>query len=116
MKQKTIRERFGEKILKLRNIYGMSQMDLAHQLGYSSTGMISQIESGKRGMGIEKIDQVAKLFKIQPNFLFSEVEMKTDDLKLCIAFEAQLKLPPEKRHVHFEAIKSLLMLTANFKA
>lgn len=111
MQSKTIREIFGEQLKKLRQAHGMSQMDLAYILKYTSSGMVSQIENGKRGMDLEKIHQVVELFNVQPNFFFGEREIKGNDLKLCLAFEAQVMLPPEKRHDYFKCIRTLLLDT-----
>lgn len=72
----------GKKIRQLRNLTGATQMDLARHLGFSSTGAISQVESGSKGLTIENIHRTAAFFGVHSAVLFSPVEMSDDDLSI----------------------------------
>lgn len=72
----------GKKIRQLRGLTGTTQMDLAHHLGFSSTGAISQVESGSKGLTIENIHRTAEFFGVHSAALFSPVEMTDDDLTI----------------------------------
>lgn len=75
MTEKTIREIFGERLRHLREQRGLSQLDLAYELGYDSTGMVSLVETGQRGMDIEKIVKATQFFDVDPNYFFKGVEI-----------------------------------------
>lgn len=70
----------GKKIRQLRGLTGTTQMDLARHLSFSSTGAISQVESGSKGLTIENIHRTAEFFGVHSSALFSPVEMNDDDL------------------------------------
>ena len=72
----------GKKIKHLRALTKTTQMDLAHHLGIVSTGAISQVESGSKGLTVENIQRAAEFFGVHPAVLFSPVEMSADDLAI----------------------------------
>lgn len=45
-----LRRIFGKKIKQLRRIRGTTQVELAKELGFTSTGTISQVKNGIRGL------------------------------------------------------------------
>lgn len=95
----------GKKIRKLRKIAGLTQMDLAFELGYNSTGTISQIENGVSGMDNDQILRAAQFFGVDPLVLFTDHEYTDRQLELAIKFHTFL-LDPDARH--FDSIEALL--------
>jgi transcriptional regulator with XRE-family HTH domain len=83
----------GKKVRLLRQRDGMSQVDLAKLLGYTSTGTISQVERGLRGMDVDKIIQTAKIFGISPEFLLSDKEYDEQSLKMIVNFQKIIENP-----------------------
>lgn len=77
----------GEKIRQQREAKGMTQLELARRIGYTTTGAISLIESGKRDISIDKVREIAKALDVTPHWLMgwsdSPLEIKTD-LELTI--------------------------------
>jgi len=107
-KKKTFNEMFGEKVKTLRDIHGMTQIDLAFKIGYESTGMISQIENGLKGMSDDIKFNLAKLFKVPMAILLNDKEYSKDDLKMLVKMMEILELSAEERPEHFKSIKILL--------
>lgn len=77
----------GEKIRQQREAKGMTQLELAQKIGYTTTGAVSLIESGKRDISIDKVREIAKALDVTPHWLMgwsdSPLEIKTD-LELTI--------------------------------
>jgi len=107
-KQKQFKKMLGEKIKTLRDIHGMTQMDLAHKLGYESSGMVSQIENGTKGMDQEKIFKLSQIFNVSMIDLLSNKRYSRDDFKMIIKLQEWLDLPSDKRPKHFESVRLLL--------
>ena len=61
------RKNIKERRLELK----MSQTDLAKKVGYSDKSMVSQIESGKTDIPIEKFEQIAKALRTTPQELLT---------------------------------------------
>jgi transcriptional regulator with XRE-family HTH domain len=74
-KTKEYNQRVGERIRLFREIQGLSQVELATMLGYTSTGAFSLIESGERGLNRTKLSHAAKV-------LDTFAEVLTADSKL----------------------------------
>jgi len=62
-------QRFGEKLRTLRNRHNITLIDLAHRLGLSAHGYISEIESGKKKPTVEFVINVAKIFNVTTDSL-----------------------------------------------
>lgn len=62
-------ERFGEKLKTLRNRHDITLTDLAHRLGMSAHGYISEIESGKKKPTVEFVVNVASIFNVTTDSL-----------------------------------------------
>lgn len=77
----------GEKIRQQREAKGMTQLELAQKIGYTTTGAISLIESGKRDISIDKVREIAKALDVTPHWLMgwsdNPLTIKTD-LELTI--------------------------------
>jgi transcriptional regulator with XRE-family HTH domain len=68
--------RLGEKVRFLREQAGMSQSELAQELGLSehSKGFISEIESGKKTPRAELVLKLANIFRVTTDFLLRDEE------------------------------------------
>jgi transcriptional regulator with XRE-family HTH domain len=69
-------QRFGEKLRVLRKQHGMTQHDLAAQLGFASQGYIHFLETGK------KLPNALLLLKIADLFHVTTDQLMRDDLEL----------------------------------
>jgi transcriptional regulator with XRE-family HTH domain len=86
------REILGKKLRLLREINGsVTQEQLGMLLGYSSNSAISLIESGKRGMGQDKIVHAAKALGVNPAVLLSDRDMSQEELEFYVLFETAFK-------------------------
>ena len=88
------RKMLGKKIKALRIGKGITQVELAKALGFTSTGAISQVESGLRGMTFESILNTAKLLGVHPVFLLTPDYIELADFELI---EAMLRLCSRRR-------------------
>lgn len=57
-------QRFPEKLRTLRQRHGMTQRQLATELGITTQVYISDLESGKRRPGTELVYKIAHLFGV----------------------------------------------------
>ena len=77
----------GDRIRQQREAKGITQLELARRIGYTTTGAISLIESGKRDLSLDKVREIAKALDVTPHWLMgwsdSPLEIKTD-LELTI--------------------------------
>jgi transcriptional regulator with XRE-family HTH domain len=74
----------GRKIKMLRLEKGLRQEDLGRLLGYDSLTMISLIESGKKGMGMDKISKAAEVFGVNEAFLLSTKQLNNEQIQMII--------------------------------
>ena len=77
----------GERIREQREAKGMTQLELAHKIGYSTTGAISLIEAGKRDISLEKVKEIARALDVTPHWLMGWSASPHDtksDLQLTI--------------------------------
>ncbi|MFC4323670.1 helix-turn-helix domain-containing protein [Litchfieldia salsa] len=65
-------KKIGEQIKAIRNNKGLTQSFVAKQLGYKSPSMLSEIESGKKGLDANKVPLVAKILGVEIEELFFE--------------------------------------------
>ena len=63
---------FGEKLRKLRQHRGLSQGELAHQLGLSSHSHLSNIEGGRRTASLEVTVRAAYYFGVSLDYLIRD--------------------------------------------
>lgn len=99
-----IKKILGSKIKTLRQINDVTQEELRKELGYRSTGMISQIEDGTKGMSLEQVIKAARFFNVHPAVLVSDVELDSDDLFMLQRLSIVLK----KKGKHYASIQTLL--------
>ncbi len=60
------------KFKQLRENKGLTQKQLSDLLGYTNSGVVANIELGKRGMSMSKVCEVAELFNVTIDELFSK--------------------------------------------
>lgn len=85
-KETTLYVRFQARLKQLREAAGMSQDDLMaalHWTGDSSN--LSQIEGGHRGISIERVEELAAFFKVDPGIFFKEIDPSEGQVKSDIA-------------------------------
>ena len=72
----------GQRIAYLLRQNKMKQLDLMKALGYKSTGMISQIITGDRGMSAEMIQKAADVLGVNPAFLIASAPMTDTEMAM----------------------------------
>lgn len=82
--EQTIDQIIGNKIKEFRVIRNISQNELAKALGYSSNGMLSQVENGTRSMHIRRIPNLSKKLKIPIRYFFLKKKMSEKNLKRLV--------------------------------
>ncbi|HRR41753.1 MAG TPA: helix-turn-helix transcriptional regulator [Syntrophales bacterium] len=95
----------GRRIRIIRKRARLSQMDLARAAGYTSSGMLSQIERGLVGMELSKLLRVADALGVHPVALLSDLDLTDEQLIHLSEFAKLLKSPNPK---NLEAILTLL--------
>lgn len=65
-----MKRKLGERIKEIRIQKGLTQSFVAKELGYKSPSMLSEIESGKKGIDAEKIPLLANILGVDINELF----------------------------------------------
>jgi transcriptional regulator with XRE-family HTH domain len=111
------RQMLGKKIKTLRTARGITQVELARALGFTSTGAISQVENGLRGLMFESIINVAKVFDVHPVFLMAPDDIELDDCELISAmfrlFEKR-RQEPELADRVIEELRAVLLKDDSF--
>ena len=64
-----IKKKIGNRIRLMREKKGMTQEQLALKVGYDSRSTICCIETGSRGVPIDKIIEIAKCLDCTPEYL-----------------------------------------------
>lgn len=95
---------FGERVKARRLELGMSQLDLALKIGYNTKQAISKIESGERGIKVEKINLLADALGIPIDALIGETEQDLID-----------ELVDELRGMPEDTIRNLLQTVRSLK-
>jgi transcriptional regulator with XRE-family HTH domain len=109
-----MRRIMGKKIRLLRELNDITQVDLAKLLGYSSTGTISLIENGIKGMKNVAVIKAAGFFRVHPAVLFSPTDLDKDELKILSAVMNLLdenRRNPEKMKPYIDMLKMILEIT-----
>ena len=81
-----VRMLLAKNIKRYREIYGISQMELAEKIDCSPT-LIGKIETMKRFPSADNLNRIAEAFKIEPSELF----LKTDESEALDALKSQQK-------------------------
>jgi transcriptional regulator with XRE-family HTH domain len=106
-----LRKAIGEKVRLLREEKKYTQVQLGKKLGYTSTGSISQIESGARGLPLPSLVRLANFFRVHPAAVISPVEITDpDDLILLSKIICLIEMKrdrPNKAKPLLGAIKAM---------
>jgi len=70
---KTLTQRFGTTVVRLRKSAGLSQEAFANQADIDRHYM-SDIENGRRNISLDIIEKIAKTLQMSVSALFAEVE------------------------------------------
>jgi transcriptional regulator with XRE-family HTH domain len=81
-----VRILLAKNIKRYREIFGISQMELAEKIGCSPT-LIGKIEIMKRFPSADNLNRIAEAFKVDPADLF----LKTDESEAINALKSQQK-------------------------
>lgn len=73
-------KKLGEKIRQLRVLTGLSQENLAEELGMSH-GNFGKIERGEIGVNSDKLIQIARILKVSPAELFEDKKQSVKENK-----------------------------------
>ena len=65
-------QRLGEKLRALREQRGMTTRQLSAQLGISSTGYISKLETGKKKPSLELLLRISLFFNVSTDQLLKD--------------------------------------------
>jgi transcriptional regulator with XRE-family HTH domain len=63
-------KRFQENLRILRKARGLKQGELAEAMGWASPNYISQLEKGIRGFSADRVEELARFFKVDPGEFF----------------------------------------------
>jgi transcriptional regulator with XRE-family HTH domain len=96
---------FGKRIRRLREKHNVTQMDLANAIGFTSTGTVSQIENGNRGVSFKNAKKIADFFGVSQAELLAEKEMSRESAAAARLLE---KLPIKKRRAMLRKIEAEL--------
>jgi transcriptional regulator with XRE-family HTH domain len=101
------RKMLGKKIKFFRKRLGLNQTELMEHLGYTSTGIISQIENGNRGMDPGMLIKAAKLFNVDVAILVSDHDFEDEQLSMILGMFAILG-KDDKEDPKYKRLKALL--------
>jgi len=109
--RRAINETLGQRIARLRKACGLTQTQLANQIGMTQT-MISEYELDRRRLHAEMVANVATTLKVSTDELLGvKVAKKSHnqfDLKLVRRMQKISDLPPGKQKVLLHTIDTLL--------
>lgn len=111
LKAGAIRKVIGKKIRILRELKEMTQVELGKAVGMSSSGAISQIENGEKGIKLHAILRVADILGVHPIVLLNLDDLDKEELKLMVdmmSFMKKKHRDPAALKPHFDAIKRLI--------
>lgn len=80
----SFQERFGKRLRALRCYRGFSIKELARETGLPATGL-SDIERGKRFTSPKKVERLASVLKVPPEFFFTDnkkIRIEANELTL----------------------------------
>ena len=103
----------GKKIKLIRQLVGMTQVQFGKQLGYSSSGTLSLIERGLRGIGRRELQMIEQKFNVPVGAIISDTPMSTEDLLALQNLMLLIKNKADgKTSDHFSSIIQLLSAAA----
>jgi len=100
----------GQKIKALRLLHGLTQEQLALELGYQGSSAISQVENGEIFMKQDVVYRAAKFFRIPAAALMIPEPLTEEDLKALINLLALIK--GGKEGPHYKSVLALIDIAA----
>ena len=91
--EQQLREQVGERIKLLRKRDDMTQVELGKQLGYNSSGAVSQIERGDKGISREKLMHAAAIFNVPLAVFYIEDKLDEEELFMVVNFCEVMRNP-----------------------
>lgn len=111
---------FGEKLKQLREKYGLSQQQLADELGLGSS-TIGQYETNNREPNFERLALITDFFNVDYNFLLidekddKEVIKKIElDIVDLISILRKNYITVKGKRLSSEAVKGLIQFLENY--
>jgi transcriptional regulator with XRE-family HTH domain len=74
----------GRRIKFYRLRRGLTQMELAQKIGYTSTGSISDVESGNKALAIEKLQIAADALQVPVSLLVTPIDYDSTEKKAIL--------------------------------
>ena len=111
LRSEDMRKIMGKKIRILREMNNVTQMELGKILGYASTGAISLIENGIKGMKNVVVIKAAEFFRIHPSVLLLPSEMGREELEIYSAvmnLMDEYRKNPKRMRPYLENLKKSL--------
>lgn len=90
----------GRVLQEQRKKIGLSQGDVAKQLGYVNINFISMIESGKSKIPVNKIDSLVMAYQLRPDFTLAVLQCQYSD-----HLETMLRLATKSPLLFFDILK-----------
>lgn len=90
-------QRIGQRIKIAREQLGLSQSDLAAQLGYSSSATVSHFESGLRKISIEDLFKIANVLQLPVDYFYNQTDRPP---KQAVRFRATEVRPSVRSEVN----------------
>lgn len=91
-----------------RELKGLTQREVATLLGYTSSGTLSLIETGERGLNKTRLAKAAKVLDTFVEVLTVENDLTKDEL---IHMNNILKILTNKKHPHHKTLMKFLDTT-----
>jgi repressor LexA len=92
---KGVLKMISDKVKELRKLLGMTQKDLAENLGLKSQTTIAAIENNKNNPSHELLSKMSDLFKVSTDFLLGKVEMDIGYVRLLLSVKLNKKMKEE---------------------
>lgn len=107
---KGVLKMIGDKVKELRKLLGMTQKDLAKNLGLKSQTTIAAIENNKNKPSNELLSKMSDLFKVSTDFLLEKV--KWDDGYICLLLSVKLNKRMKEENLSVEELSMKLNIPA----
>ena len=90
MKKEIKNTTIGERIKAAREARGLSQADLAKELGFQSATAISLIENNERGVSMEVLNALSGVLHRNTQYFLTGEDSKPVDLKIALRADKDL--------------------------
>ena len=100
MKSEYLNKDIGKRLREARESAGLSQVQLAKELGYESGTAVSLIEAGERKFKMEDLHKAAELLQGDIGYFLGE-EASRLDIKVALRADKDLTDADKKAVLHF---------------